>query len=99
MDERCPTAALAMALRHKGWRPVEERVDHRSLEIGSYDAAEVVKMKAYHQALYRLQHTLPLASYMPSRQPILYYKLLFGAIAPNRTKERRRTRPCAMVIK
>ena len=80
MDERCPTAAVAWALREQGWRGIEQKCDHVTTEIAFFDSTAAVKMKAYYQALYKLPRCLALTSHMPSRQPIRFYRLLLAGI-------------------
>ncbi|CAK0911592.1 unnamed protein product [Prorocentrum cordatum] len=80
MDEACPTISICSALRGRGWKAVERRVEHGSAEVGEYDSFAAVKMKSYYQALLTLPACLPLASRIPSRQPILFYKLLLAGV-------------------
>jgi len=78
MDSSCPTAALTMVLRKKGWKGVERRCEHTSVVPGVFDSYAAIKMKTYYQALLRIDKCLPLTSVLPSREPIRYYRLLLS---------------------
>ena len=80
MDARCPTFSLALHLKAKGWTSSDRQCDHRTAALGLYDAHEAVKFKTYYQVLIILPTCLALTSYVPSRAPVDYYKLLLRGV-------------------
>ena len=79
-DPRCPTASVCKALKREGWEPFVGKVTHAIAAPGQFDAVEAIKMKSYYQALRKIPHCLALTSRLPSRQPILYYRLLLAGV-------------------
>ena len=85
-DMRCPALSMLAALYRAGWRNVEGRVVHTTLDVGPMDGREAVRMKPYYVVLLQLPVCLPLTSSIPSDQPLLFYKLLLAgtAVEPGR---------------
>ena len=77
-DEHCPTICVAWKLNRLGWAAVQRACLHDRSDVASYDAYPAVKMKYYFQVLLSLGVCLDLTSSIPSRQPVLYYKLLLA---------------------
>ena len=76
MDETCPTICVCWALKKAGWIPVTRKCSHTTLALGAYDSFDAVRLKSYYQVLFKLPSYLPLTSSIPSREPVLFYKLL-----------------------
>ena len=79
-DFKCPTLMILDELRRRGWKAIRDRVNHESLVIGDYQGTEAIKMKAYFITLIQLEQCLPLTSYIPSDEPIAFYKLLLKGV-------------------
>ena len=81
LDSKCPTMAVLMDLYRKGWKGSTKggTIDHRSCDVGFFDATEATRMRSYFQALLCLQRCLTCTLHMPSREPILYYQFSFPA--------------------
>ena len=56
------------------------RIAHESAITGPMDGREAISMKAYYIVLANIGKCLPLASTIPSDQPILFYKLLLEGV-------------------
>ena len=78
LDEHCPTLPIAWALKHRGWIPTCRRCNHDRADVGTFDSSHPTRHKAYYQVLLQLSACLARASHIPSRQPILFYKLLLS---------------------
>ena len=78
LDDNCPTIAIAWKLKREKWRGVERLCKHETAAVGIFDSYPAVKMKTYYQVLLKLRECLRLSTVVPSRQPILYYRLLLA---------------------
>ena len=78
LEDRCPALPIAWALKRRGWKGVDVRCTHTTHELGGFDCTEATKMKCYYQVLYSLPTCMPLASSIPSRQPVLFYRILLA---------------------
>ena len=76
MDEGCPTLAIIWHLKKSGWRPVDRLCRHIVGAPKDFDGRNASSKKNYYQVLVALDRCLPLASSIPSAQPILFYRLL-----------------------
>jgi hypothetical protein len=76
LHDNCPTVVIAWKLKRLKWVESQRRTVHDRNVIGVFDAYPAVKMKTYLQVLLTLQSCLLLTSRVPSRQPILFYRLL-----------------------
>jgi len=77
LDDRCPTLDIFYRLKHRGWQPLESAsVTHTTPAIGPMDGRVALRMKAYYQVLYTIDDCMPLASSIPSQEPISFYQLL-----------------------
>ena len=75
-DPDCPTLCILDELLRRGWTPRRGRVVHTRDSPKDMDGRESIKMKSYFVVLLDLERYLPLASHIPSDEPLLFYKLL-----------------------
>ena len=80
LDPRCPTVAIGWKLKRDGWIGIEQKCVHTTVAIGNFDSEDAVKAKFYYQVLLKIGDCMPLASTIPSRQPMLFYRLLLALI-------------------
>jgi len=77
-SEECPTIAIAWKLKRSGWRGAQQLCIHDRATVANFDSYPAVKMKTYYQVLLSIGKCLGLTSVIPSRQPILFYKMLLA---------------------
>jgi len=79
-DRNCPVMTICNELRHRGWVGIEEHQTHTALAPKVFDAMPAMKMRSYYQVLLRLLECLPLTSALPSRECVMFYKLLLAGV-------------------
>ena len=81
LDDRCPTLAIIHWLKRRGWKEGPGgRVVHTDATPALFDCQEAIKFKAYYQVLVKLPKCIPLASSIPSRECVGFYRLLLRGL-------------------
>jgi len=85
LDPKCPTLPICWKLKRDGWMGADKCIVHKDAVHGQFDHFEAIKAKFYYQVLLKLADCLRYTSEVPSRQPIIFYRLLLASqrVEPN----------------